>query len=139
MSPYAFDPPTLWPGVLTGVPEEFSSGLKEPAFKMADTTFCIWRRYGDTAWQRGPVQFPPAPDPDGSEELLSPLDGRPETYQEWAEGYYEQPISLEAVRHVYEHRPLTEELVAVLNPEIRLDDLAEDIKEIGYPAAHGAS
>jgi hypothetical protein len=35
MSPYAFDPPTLWPGVLMGVPEEFSSGLKEPAFKMA--------------------------------------------------------------------------------------------------------
>jgi len=107
MSPYAFDPPTLWPGVLTGVPEAFSSGLKEPAFKMGDTTFCICRQYDDTAWQRGPVQFPPAPDPDGSEELLSPLDGRPETYQEWAEGYYEQPISLEAVRHVYEHRPLT--------------------------------
>jgi hypothetical protein len=30
-------------------------------------------------------------------------------------------------------------VVAVLNPEIRLDDLAEDIKEIGYPAPHGAS
>jgi hypothetical protein len=134
MSPYALDAPVVWPGVLEGVPKEFSGALMEPAFRMTDTTFCIWRRYGDAAWQHGPVEFPPGPDPDGSEALLSPLDGRPQSYQEWAEEYYEQPVPLEAVRLVYEHRPLTEEVVALLNPEVGLDDLAEDIKEIGYPA-----
>jgi hypothetical protein len=139
MSPYAFDPPAVWPGVLSQVPEVFSSGLEEPAFKMTDTTFCIWRRRCDTAWQCGPVQFPSAPDPDGSEDLLSPLDGRPETYLEWAEGYYEQPIPLNSIRHVYDHLPLTEEVVKRLNPEVSLDDLADDIHEIGYPAPGSTS
>ncbi len=42
MSPYAFDPPHVWPGVLDQVPDRFASFLREPAFKIADTTFCIW-------------------------------------------------------------------------------------------------
>ena len=83
--------------------------------------------------------FQPEPDPDGSEELLSPLDGQPETYQEWAEGYYEQVVPLEAVRHVYEYQPLTGAVVALLNPEASLTDLAEDLQEIGYPVASGAA
>jgi hypothetical protein len=69
----------------------------------------------------------------------APLDGRPETYQEWAEGYYEQPIDSDAVRHVYELRPLTQAVVAALNPEVSLDALAEDIQEIGYPTTANGS
>ena len=45
------------------------------------STFCIWRRYGDHSWQMGPVELPADhPDPDGSELLLSALDGSPQTY-----------------------------------------------------------
>jgi hypothetical protein len=133
MSPHASDPPTVWPGVLSGVPAEFTSGVNEPAFSAEDTTFCIWRRYGDPAWQHGEIQFPEGTDPDGSAELLSLLDGQPATYQEWSEGYYEQPVSLEAVKHLYEHRPLTEQIVTILNAEVTLEDLDEDLREIAYP------
>ena len=38
------------------------------------------------------------------------------------------------LEQIYRHAPLTDDLVAALNPELRLDDLAEDAKEIGYPA-----
>jgi hypothetical protein len=134
MTPYALDSPAVWPGVLEGVPADLAEGLSEPAFRMGDTTFCIWRRYDDAAWQHGPVQFPSGADPDGSEHLLSLLDGRAETYQEFAGEYYEQPIPIEAVRHICEHRPLTQSIVTMLNAEIGLADLAEDIREIGYPA-----
>ena len=65
--------------------------------------------------------------------LMSALDGRPESYRDWATEYYEQDVSLAAVRHVYLHRPLTRALVARLNPDLSLDDLAEDVEEIGYP------
>ena len=65
----------------------------------------------------GPVVFPPGhPDPDGSAFLLSDLDGRPETYRAWAAGYYERDVGLEAVEHVYLHRPLTAEVVARTQP-----------------------
>ena len=137
MTPYNADPKRLWPGLTESVPAEFAACLKEPAFSIEDTTFCIWRRYSDTAWQRSEIKFPAGADPDGSASLLSPLDGKPETYQAWAEGYYEQPVKLAAVREIYEHRPQTTDLVTELNDEVTLKKLAADIKEIGYPAPRG--
>jgi hypothetical protein len=143
MTPYRSDPKRVWPGVLESVPQEFAACLREPAFAIEDTTFCIWRRYGDASWQRGKIEFPPGPDPDGSEFLLSPLDGRPETYREQAAWYFNKPfLTVETVRHIYEHRPLTDELVAALTPHIVIEeenphmgvaDLEDETTEIGYP------
>ena len=123
-----------WPGVLSDVPPVFQHFLTEPAFMLEDTTFCLWRTPSDTEWHRGAINFPAGADPDGSEDLLAIFDGGPRTYQQWAEEYYEQDVSLAAVEHVYGHRPLTPEVVAQLNPEATLAALSEDITEIGYPA-----
>ena len=134
MAPYRENPPLLWPGVLDAVPAEFADCLREPAFSIENATFCIWRRRADETWQRGPIQFPPDhPDPDGSAELLSPLDGMPATYRDWAADYYDWDVPLAAVEHVYRHRLLTARIVAELNPDLTLPDLAADISEIGYP------
>lgn len=128
----------VWPGVLDEVPSEFADCLTEPAFDFGDTTFCIWRRYGDARWHRGRIEFPLGyRDPDGSEDLLSRLDGEPETYRAWAEEYYEQEVSPTGVAHIFGHRPLTAELARSLNPEISITDLRADILEIGYPADSG--
>lgn len=136
MSLYRRKPSRPWPGVLDTVPVEFANCLREPAFRVEDVTFCIWRRYVDQDWQVGTVEFPPShpePDPDGARFLLADLDGRPESYRDWATGYYERDIDLSAVAHVYQHRPLTPELIARLNSEVLLEELAADINEIGYP------
>ena len=145
MSPYRDDgSKRLWPGLIESVPGEFADYLREPAFGIEDTTFCIWRRYGGSSWQRGEIAFPPGPDPDGSQYLLSPLDGKPETYRAWAEWYFNKPfLAVGMVRHIYEYRPLTNALVAALTPDIVLEDeenphlevadLEDDITEIGYP------
>jgi hypothetical protein len=134
MSPYHANPKRVWPGVLDDVPDEFASCLREPAFSVEDVTFCIWRRYSDRSWQIGPVEFPvDHSDPDGSDFLLSDLDGRPESYQAWATDYYQREVSLESVKHVYRHLPLTAEVVSQLNPDLSLGELAADINEIGYP------
>lgn len=136
MSPYRERPPRPWPGVLDAVPAEFAGCLQETAFEAEAVTFCVWRRYTDPGWQVGPIAFPPAhPDPDGSAFLLSALDGRPESYQSFVADYYEREVELAAVQHVYRHRPLTVEVVARLNPEVSLGELASDISEIGYPRA----
>ncbi|MBL9086481.1 MAG: hypothetical protein JNM10_05005 [Planctomycetia bacterium] len=133
MSPYRRSPPRPWAGVLDDVPSDFAECLREPAFSVEDVTFCIWRRPGDPTWQIGHINFPRShPDPDGSESLLSSLDGRPETYRAWATDYYERDVDAAAVEHVYRHEPLTPEVIARLNPEVSLEQLSQDIRSIGY-------
>lgn len=133
MSPYGFAPPQVWPGVLDTVPREFAAFLTEPAFNLEDTTFCVWRTGPEAAWQHGPIKFPAAPDPDGSQELLALLDGDPQTYRDYAEANYARALPLETIRHVYNQHPLTQPLVAALNSERVLADLAAEQAEIGYP------
>jgi hypothetical protein len=133
MTPYAFDPPHVWPGVLDAVPSVFAAFLTEPAFIIEDTTFCVWRTYQDPVWQRGAIEFPDDPNPDGSQQLLAILDGDPQTYQAYTETNYERSIAIDAVIHVYNHQPLTNALVQALNPNRSLADIAADQQEIGYP------
>jgi hypothetical protein len=72
-------------------------------------------------------------DPDGSDQMLSILNGDPTAYQEFAESYYERKIPLSAIKHIYEHHSLTSEIVRFLNQDISIGELQTDIEEIGYP------
>lgn len=134
MSPYRSNPPKLWPGIFGNVPTEFSSALKEPAFSMTDVTFCIWCRNADSSWSHGPIDFPDGDDPDGSAYLLALLDGKPESYCRFAEDYWESTIPIDAANHIYNHLPLTDNLVKSLNANADLGDLQNDLAEIGYSA-----
>lgn len=134
MSPFASDPPKIAGGVLDGVPAEFQACLTEPAFVVDETTFCVWRGHSDRAWQRGSVTFPAGEeDPDGSAGLLQYLDGRPQTYHDWATEYYERDVPLAAIRSIYAHKPVNQSLVTELNAEVALSELNDDVDEIGYP------
>ena len=135
MSPWAGDAEHVWPGVLDQVPSEFGAFLREPAFSMSETTFCIWRRTEDESWQTGQIEYPEDTDPDGSEDLLFIFDEDPGTYQKFAEEYYECTIDLNSVTSIYEHRPLTAEIIEKLNPEVSLESLSPEIEEIDYPRA----
>ena len=128
-----YRPDSPWPGVLDGIPPEFARFRDEPAFDTRNTTFCIWRRVAAPAWEHGPVHFPSGDDPDGAARLLRHLDGRPETYVTFAAEYYEVAVPLDAVAAIYRHEPLTEALVARLNPTLDVHDLASDLAEIGFP------
>ncbi|MGW0996562.1 hypothetical protein [Streptomyces sp. NPDC002520] len=140
MSPYAAYGP--WPGVLDEVPDVFRVCVEEPAFSDEDgiplVTACMWRETGDEGWRAGTIEFPDTgtEDPDGAGYLFQLLvDRSPEAFQQWAEDYYEVPVDLEAVRHVFSSRPLTEEVVRALNPETVLADLVKDVAEIGFPVS----
>jgi len=140
MSPYAEDGP--WPGVLDEVPDVFRPCVEEPAFSDGEgtpvVTVCMWREAGDDHWRFGKIDFPEVTtgDPDGAAYLFGLLaDRSAETFQEWAEDYYEVPVDLGAVRHVFSSHPLTAAVVRALNPGITPADLAEDAAEIGYPLA----
>jgi hypothetical protein len=133
MSPDGTEAEKLWSGVLEDVPDEFKDFLSEPAFSIEDTTFCIWRRPCDSFWQVGKIDYPEGDDPDGAEDLLYMLDAKPSTYKEFAEEYYERAVDLAAVEHVYQQKPLTDEIIKMLNADVSKEDLQLDIEEIGYP------
>lgn len=117
------------------VPATFESFLKEPAFSMERATFCLWSRPIDAHWSVvAPANGSTSPEKDGSAELLGIFDRDPRTYQLWAVDYYERDFPLIAVQSVYEHRPLTNDLVKALNAEIVPSDLTSDALEIGYPS-----
>ncbi|MFS4104079.1 hypothetical protein [Streptomyces sp. PD-S100-1] len=142
MSPYAHDAP--WPGVVDSVPEAFRSCVEEPAFTddgMPRVTVCLWREAGSGRWQAGEIDFPEDDaDPDGSGWLFQLLvDPSPEAFQEFAEDYYEIPVDIHAVRHVYALRPLTQDVVTALNTEATSAKLAAAAAAIGYPLATGSA
>lgn len=135
MSPYRITPPQVWPEVLEAVPSTFASFLNQPAFTMSDTTFCLWHQSTNSAWQRGAIDFPAGDDPDGSAALLEILDGNPETYRKWAHDYYERAIDLNTIAQIYQHQPLSQQMLKSLNPDLSLEDVSEDAVEIDYPFA----
>jgi hypothetical protein len=135
MSPWHMTTRKVWPGVLDGVPEIFSAFAKKPAFSMNDTTFCIWRGTQDAHWNAGKISYPWGDDPDGSGWMLSILDGNPATYKAWRDQYYERPLSLSAVRQIYNHAPLTPKLVRELNGMLDFSSILDDAKTADYPVA----
>jgi hypothetical protein len=141
MSPYGNDGP--WPGILDSVPDIFRRWVEEPAFCDEDgmpvVTVCLWREADDEGWRVGEIDYPDGErDPDGSAHLFKLLtDPSPEAFQRFAEDYYEVSVDLNAVRHVYALRPLTQAVVTVLNADLTLEDLAEDLATARYPSHLG--
>ena len=146
MSPYQHGN-KIWDGVLSEVPAEFGYFLKEPAFEREATTFCVWRLKKDSEWHTGKVIFPDEDllrmrghaqyDPDGSQEMMALFDCDPKSYKKFADDMYETPNGhdLKTISAIYAQEPLTEEMVAVLNPGLTLKDLKKDLAGIGYPVS----
>lgn len=141
MSPYNDDGP--WPGVLDSVPEVFRHCVEEPAFCDEDgmpvVTACLWREVGDGRWRVGEIDYPDGVNgPDGAAGLFARLvDPSAEAFRRFAEDYYEVPVDLDAVRHVYALRPLTQAVVTALNADLAVKDLADDLAAARYPIVAG--
>ncbi|MYW05085.1 hypothetical protein [Streptomyces sp. SID3343] len=136
-----------WPGVVDTVPEAFRSCVEEPAFceeaGQLVATVCLWREPTDDRWRAGDIAFPEGSglhtgDADGADRLFELLtDPSPHAYARFVEEYWEVPVDLPAIRHVYANLPLTEAVAAALNPDATLAELTADLHEIGYPYASG--
>lgn len=122
------------PWVFDQLPPEFNKGLRnEPAFDSANSTFCIWRRDSDSNWRSGVTAESLRTD-DGSEQLLTILEGRPNQYAEYAADYYEQTVSIELILSVYNHEPINRAMAVSINPNVVIDVLKDDLDQIGYPS-----
>jgi len=113
--------------VVTAAPAACDAFLAEPAFIAEETTFLMWRLSEVEPWQAG------KPYAEHDYRLLEVLMGGASAYHAWAIGYYEIELDLTLVEKVFAMTPINEHLLQRLNPELTLDDLLEDLEEIGYP------
>lgn len=138
-SPYTRQPPRPYSGLLDTVPSVLRDSVEEPAFRLSDVpsvTLTLWRLDGQSVWSSGEAQeVEPSDGDDGGTWLFNELDGHPETYQTFATDYYEVPVDLNAVAHVFKQRPLTDVVVQALNADLLVRDLVDDIRCSGYPNA----
>lgn len=136
LSPWARPSLEVVRGLTEGVPAALREHVTEPAFTLNDVpsiTVCGWREASAQAWTFGEPLDPGLRGEDGGASwLFAELDGRPETYQAFAEAYYEVTVPLPAVAALFERRPLTPALVAELNPEADFDDVVAEVTALGY-------
>jgi len=125
-------------GIVDNLPKVFDDFIFGEPVKSIGTTFCIWQTETDHIWKTGKVDLPKDEYKDGSNHLLQLLDGKPLTYKNWAEEYYEEifeenELKLDLVEKVYKGTVITKELALELNPELDdFEQLKSDLNKIGY-------
>ena len=119
--------------ILSNVPTVFHEFIFGEPVKSIGTSFCIWQTESDKDWQIGNIQFSKDCHKDGSTELLQLLDGKPTTYKNWAEEYYEKDFELNLVEKIYNGDLITKNIVALINSELNdFAKLKSDLNDIGY-------
>ncbi|MDO7744034.1 MAG: hypothetical protein MUP99_09680 [Pedobacter sp.] len=117
-----------------GLPEAYHEFIFGEPVNSTGTTFCIWTT-ADGKWTTGHVTA----DEDKSEELLSLLDGKPETYITWATDYFkgsykENGIPRETVGRIFNGEMLTIDMIlSIIEVLEDAEQLKEDLIEISYP------
>jgi len=106
--------------IFHGLPTALAPQLAEPAFSIADVTYGGW--FGDGAWTiRG--------DDHGA---LAVPSGQVELYCAYAADYYERELPRGPVARILAGAPLDAKLLARIDPDRSLADLAPDLAGIGY-------
>ncbi len=115
--------------VLAQISRDFSSFLSEPAFSMHQVTCCLWQRFQENDWSVVPQEIEKIP-------LLAFVGDQGDYYRTWAERYYERGLLSSDVETVFEHRPLTRDLLFSLSKEPDFQRISSEAAEIAYPIAY---
>jgi len=106
------------------IPKQFLGFITEEAFSMDNISFSFWSE-NKKIWSSLPIK--------NNLPYLNFLTGDPQIYKDWADEYYEQDIEISEIKKILNFHPITNEIIQKLNPELTLNNLLDDIKEIGYP------
>ena len=107
----------------SGIPIEFSNFTNEKAFSMSNATFVFWRSSLSSFWSVLPgnlLSFP----------LLGFLFGDASVYVSYASHVHGIIIDHELVSSVFDYLAVTPLQLKGMNPQLTVEDLAEDIGEI---------
>lgn len=115
-------------------PPELAAFAREPAFRWDATSFAAFCLPANSLWvcARSRTHFSSL---DGGEgDLLSLLSGSPRDYADFASDYYELDVPVEIVQQVFSLAPITEGVIAALNPDTDFSTIETELfDEIAYP------
>lgn len=111
------------------IPQEFKSFKTEPAFSIDYTTFIAWNIGRENAWN----YLVEDQSLDAMKDLLEMYQEKPALYCEHVQRVYNISISTQDITKIFIHEPLTDELIHAINSKNSIDNLKNDIAEIGYP------
>ena len=111
-----------------GMPSALQKLMNSREVKKMKSTFCVWTEDG-TTWHCNPMDGE-----DASKDLLSTIDGNPQSYVDYGKWFYPADLPLETVRQLADGVPVTKELVAALNPKrSEWEEIKTGLDKIGYP------
>ena len=104
-------------------PTVYASFITEPAFSINEST-SLWY-LNEAEWVKYDVNE------EETNKLIKVFNWTPSEYKEWAEDYYENEFSLEAIDNIMAGK-FSENDIHLLNDELSYKDIEEEISEIGY-------
>ena len=111
---------------LNKIPKDFESFYKEVSFKLDSASFYFWYLVDKKQWKSTSLNFSDS----------SPLDfltNGPAFYHKWAEEYYERKLDIKDIEKIFNYEPISGKLLSKLSDnQVTLEDLEEDLQEIGY-------
>ena len=110
-----------------GVPPALLKLMGCREIKKMKSTFCVWTEDGSN-WCCNPIDSE-----DASKDLLSQIDGNPQTYVEYGK-WYPADLPLDVVCQLANGIPVTKEMIVALNPtRSEWEEIKAELDEIGYP------
>lgn len=136
LSPHAQEDFEVWKGIYDDVPKVLLDLLEDEAIEKDDVTFCIWQDKNHKEWRKGKVEIPEGCN-DGSDYMLSRIFSV-EGYVDWAKDYWElgDRLTIEEVKKVFNHQPITEEMIKKINPDRNIKETMEELIKIDYPVEY---
>lgn len=116
------------------LPTEFNEFIYGEPVQSIGTTFCLWST-NTNEWQTGEIYN----HENNSKEMLSILDGKPQTYVDWATEYFDESfiesgLPIKTVTEIYNGTVLTRPMVlSIVRDHEDWNQLEKDLLEIGYP------
>lgn len=110
-----------------GMPPALKKLMNSREVKKMKSTFCVWTEDG-TTWNCNPIDGK-----DASEDLLSMIDGDPQTYVEYGK-WHSADLPLVVVGQLCEGVPVTKKMILALNwKRSEWDEIKAGLDGIGYP------
>ena len=113
--------------LLQQVPERFASFKNEPAFSNDRARFFFWRGVDEPSWSAAPADL-------ATYAWLGFFVDTAALYQQLAADDYEVDLPKDVIEAVLHSLTISAEQLALLNPELSLEDLDDDVREIMGPA-----
>jgi len=117
--------------MLAAVPKRFAHAIKEAAFDMDSSTFCMWNLAGSTSWG---LSFVSGTCQDAHHWLLAQYSTDPQVFRRFATSYHDVKLPDTLIARFLSLEPIDDNVLREFPIQRKMSEIWDDVKEIGYPS-----